>query len=264
MGKEWLWWLGEFGLAATVAVVAGFVTRDVPISILYGLFVGTVFFVLREFRRVIAQFGGEVADIEDKALKLPVILSHLEDVDPFLKQQVRLIKDELFRLAKGATDGEFIFHARPLQYIAIDFVKLARPGDKLLATNSGVGWGTPIQDIVRQVNFELAEKGVDFTRVFIEPTNATAEDKKRIQQEMERQKGHFHIRWVKEAKLPQEARPNMVLIYDKYVAYATWSKPVGSGIKQIMDEIRIYARSDELKKAEEIAETIIKLSEEYK
>ena len=46
MSKEWLWWLGEFGLAAVVAVVAGFVTKDVPISILYGLFVGTVFFVL--------------------------------------------------------------------------------------------------------------------------------------------------------------------------------------------------------------------------
>jgi hypothetical protein len=41
MSNEWRWWLGEFGLAATVAVVAGFVTRDVPISILYGLFVGT-------------------------------------------------------------------------------------------------------------------------------------------------------------------------------------------------------------------------------
>ena len=43
MGKEWLWWLGEFGLAATVAVIAGFVTRDVPISILYGLFIGSAY-----------------------------------------------------------------------------------------------------------------------------------------------------------------------------------------------------------------------------
>ena len=34
MGREWLWWLGEFGLAAVVAVVAGFITGDVPISIL--------------------------------------------------------------------------------------------------------------------------------------------------------------------------------------------------------------------------------------
>ncbi len=48
MTKEWLWWLGEFGLAVVVAVVSGFVTKDVPVSILYGLFVGTVFFVLRQ------------------------------------------------------------------------------------------------------------------------------------------------------------------------------------------------------------------------
>jgi len=62
MGREWLWWLGEFGLAATVAIVAGFVTRDVPISILYGLFVGTVFFNLRQFTRISSRFDRQVSE----------------------------------------------------------------------------------------------------------------------------------------------------------------------------------------------------------
>ena len=86
MSKEWLWWLGEFGLAAVVAVVAGFVTGDVPISILYGLFVGTVFFVLREHRRVVAQHERQINEWEDRTMNFPVTLSNRGDVDPFLKK----------------------------------------------------------------------------------------------------------------------------------------------------------------------------------
>ncbi len=41
MGKEWLWWLGEFGLAATVAVVAGFVTGEYYCTI-HPSMVGTI------------------------------------------------------------------------------------------------------------------------------------------------------------------------------------------------------------------------------
>ena len=72
MGKEWLWWLGEFGLAAIVAVVAGFITGDVPISILYGLFVGTVFFALRTHSRIASQQERQASELEDKVLNLPV------------------------------------------------------------------------------------------------------------------------------------------------------------------------------------------------
>lgn len=263
MAKEWRWWLGEFGLATVVAVVAGFVTKDVPISILYGLFVGTVFFVLREFRRVIAQFGGEVTSLEDKVLDLPVTPSHREDVDPYLKQIVRSERNELLRLAKEAAEGEIVLRARHITQIITDFYKLARPGDRVVASNTGVGWGTPQWDIIRQMNFELADKGVDITRIFIEPTAATPEDKKRLKQEMDRQKEHLKVRFVKESRLPPEMIKNMALIVDRYFGYASYSKPVGSGIRQIVDELRIYTNRDELEKAKEMAETVIRLSEEY-
>ena len=69
MSKEWLWWLAEFGLAAVVAVVAGIVTKDIPSSILYGLFVGTVFFVLHQNSRVASQFHKEVTELVEKAKK---------------------------------------------------------------------------------------------------------------------------------------------------------------------------------------------------
>ena len=129
MGKEWLWWLGEFGLAAIVAVVAGFMTRDVPISILYGLFVGTVFFVLWEFRRVIAQFSGEVTDLEDKVLNLPMKLSHLENADPYLKHIIDGERNELLRLAREVGDGELTVRSRSTAQSAMDYHRLARPGD---------------------------------------------------------------------------------------------------------------------------------------
>ena len=69
MSREWLWWISEFGLVVVVAVVAGFVTKDVPISILYGLFVGTVFFVLREHRRVVAHQERQVSEIAEMVAK---------------------------------------------------------------------------------------------------------------------------------------------------------------------------------------------------
>lgn len=264
MSKEWLWWLGEFGLAALVAVVAGFVTRDVPISILYGLFVGTVFFILRQLTRITSQFDRQVSEMEDKALNLPTTSSHLEGIEPYFKQILRSERNDLLRMAKEATDGEIVLRTRAIAHNIIDFYKLARPGDRIIATNSGVGWGTPVWDIVRQVNFDVADKGVDFTRVFIEPTTATPEDKKRLKQEMDRQKERLHVRFIKESRIPPEVIRNSSLIVDRYYGYASYSKPVGSGIRQLVDELRVSTRRDELEKAKETAENLIKLSEEYK
>jgi len=264
MSKEWQWWLGEFGLATVVAVISGLVTKDIPISVLYGLFVGTVFFILREHRRVGSQFERHVAELEDKALNLPVTLKHKEDMNPFLKQIASSTRDEALRLAKEAVDGEMVLHSRPLANIIIEMMKLARPGDKTFGTNYGVMFDTPQGAIARQQQFDLAEKGVDITRVFIEAVTATPEEKKRLRQEMDRQKGHLNVRFVKESLLPPEARKNMTLIYDKIFGWGTYMKTVSTGRGQLVDEIRLYTRREELEKAKELAETVIRLSEEYK
>ena len=268
MTKEWLWWLGEFGLAAVVAVVAGFVTGDVPISILYGLFVGTVFFVLRQNSRVASQFHREVSDLEDKVLNLPIKLSHLENIDPYVKRVVDTERNELLRLVREVGDGEFTLRSRPIAQVIQGFYRLVRPGDRVIsATSSGTVLGTPHYDIIRQMNFESAEQGADITRVFIELTTATPEEKKRLRQEMDRQKEHLKVRFIKESHLPSGVPgtpPNIALIVDRYFGYGTYSKAVGSGLKQVVDEVRIFTRRDELEKAKEITENLIKLSEEYK
>jgi len=264
MSKEWLWWLGEFGLAAVVAVVAGFVTRDVPISILYGLFVGTVFFVLRQQTRITSQHERQVSEMDDKALDLPITLSHLENVDPYLKHIIESERKEFLRLAREVIDGEITVKTRTSGQVIIDYMKLARPGDKIIATNSGAGWGTPAWEMYRQLNFELVERGADFTRIFIEPTMATPEDKKRLRQEMDRQKERLKVRFIKESKLPPGAMLNSVLIVDRYYAYIILSKATGSGLRQAPDEFKVFTRRDKLEKAKETMETLIKLSEEYK
>lgn len=266
MGREWLWWIGEFGLAAVVAVVAGFVTRDVPISILYGLFVGTVFFVLREHRRVASELHREVNEWEDKAMNFPVALSHREDVDPYLMKFARSTRDEAVRLAKEAADGEVIVKARPMFHLAADFIKLARPDDKVVTISYGQFWDTPQGEMYRQTNFDLADKGVDITRVFVEGTMATPEEKRHLREEMERQKEHLQVRWIKESRVPPDMKVDGVVIYDRYAAWANWVYPRGISRGRIteIDELRIFARRDELEKAKKIAETIIKLSEEYK
>ena len=264
MSKEWLWWLGEFGLATVVAVVAGFVTRDVPISILYGLFVGTVFFVLRQNSRVASQFHREVTDLEDKALNLPIALSKLEDANPYLKQLAHSAKDEAIRFVKGAVDGEILVKARNIVQASVELSKQAQPGDKVFATNYWAGYYTPQTEIWRQTGFDLMANGVDFTRVFIEGTTFTPEEKKHQKEEMNRQKDHLHVRFVKESLLPPEARKNFLVIFDRIVGYATLLKLGGVSKGMLADEMRFYTRREELDKARELTETILKLSEEYK
>jgi len=264
MTKEWRWWLGEFGLAAVVATVAGFVTKDVPISILYGLFVGTVFFVLREHRRVVSQQERQVSVMEDKALNLPTTFSHLENVDPYMKYILDSERKELLRLAKEVTDGEIVVRSRPTVQIMLDFHKLTRPGDRMIATNSGANLGTPQWVVLRQLDFEMADKGVDVTRVFIEPADATHEDKKLIRQEMDEEKEHHKVRFIKESELPPGTARNSCLIVDRYYGYVSALKAPGSKLRQIIDEITVFTRRDELEKAKNIMENLIKVSEEYK
>ena len=264
MSKEWLWWLGEFGLAAVVAVVAGFVTGDVPISILYGLFVGTVFFSLREHKRVVAQHERQVSEMEDKALNLPIKLSHLENTDPYMKHIIEAERNELIRMAREVGDGELTLRSRPTVQLAADFMKLQRLGDRVIAANSGTNLGTPLGNTIFQMSFEAVERGVDYTRIFIEPTGATPEEKKRIKREMDRQKEHLKVRSMKESQLPPGTPQNFQLIVDKIFRYGTYSRATGSGVKQIVDEIKIFTHRDELEKAKEMTENLIKLSEEYK
>jgi hypothetical protein len=259
MSREWLWWLGEFGLAAVVAVVAGFITGDVPISILYGLFVGTVFFALKEQRNMIAQQKRQASEMEDKVLNLPVTLSKLDEASPYLKRLAHSARDEAIRYIKGAVDGEIVVKTRSAIQEAIDVYKQAKPGDKVFSTNYWSGYSTPQSDLYRRTIIDLAASGVDVTRVFIEGETFTDEEKKRQREEMERLKGHIHVRFVKESLLPPEARKNLAVIYDKFYGYGR------SGSQwTLFDEVRFITRRDEVEKGMAIVETIIKLSEEYK
>lgn len=259
MSKEWLWWIGEFGLAATVAVVAGFVTKDVPISILYGLFVGTVFFVLRQHSRVTSRFDRQVSEMEDKVLNLPVTLSKLEEASPFMKGLAHSARDEAIRCIKGAVDGEVVVKARSVIQDTINMYKLAKPGEKIFSTNYWSGYSTPQSDVYRRTIIDLAASGVDITRVFIEGDTFTDEEKERQRAEMERLKDHVHVRFVKESLLPPEARKNMAMIVDRIYGHG------GSASRGwLFDEARFYTRREELDKAKTLAETIIRLSEEYK
>jgi len=206
--------------------------------------------------------------MEDKALNLPTTLRHREDIDPFLKQVVFSSRDETLRLAKEVETGEVTLKASPIALIGLNCIKLARSGDKVVALNYGAIWESERGDVYRQACFDLADKGIDITRVFIESTSATPEQKKHLREEMDRQKVHIHVRFVKESRLPPEARTNCVIILNRYAFYANFRAPgprgTGIGRPLEIDELRLFARRDEVEKATELAETVLKLSEEYK
>jgi len=154
--------------------------------------------------------------------------------------------------------------ARIIARFLPDYHKLAQPGDKVVATNPGTGWGTPQWDVFRQKCFDMVDKGIDFTRIVIEPTAATPEEKKRLRQEMDRQKEKLKVGFIRESRLPQDVKQNSFLIYDRYFAYATYSKTLGTSIRHLVEETTFFTRREELDKAKALAETIIRLSEEYK
>ena len=116
----------------------------------------------------------------------------------------------------------------------------------------------------RQTSFDLAANGVDVTRVFIEGDTFTDEEKKHQREEMDRQKDHINVRFVKESQLPPEARKNILVIYDRLYGLATTLGKGGTSTGVFWDEIRLFTRRDEVERGMAIAETIIKLSEEYK
>ncbi len=150
----------------------------------------------------------------------------------------------------------------------MDCIKQARPGDKVVTLNYGGIWGGERGDVYRQASFDLAEKGVDITRIFVESTSATPEQKKHLREEMDRQKDHLHVRFIKESKLPPEARTNCVIVLNKYAFYAhipSWM-PRGTTTGRTIqgDALTISYRRYEVEKATELAEIVLKLSEEYK
>ncbi len=262
MTKEWRWWLGEAGTAVVVAFVSSYFTKDVPVSVLYGLFGGTVFYVLREHARLISEFGRKMTEWENKALGLPATLSYPKNVDTYLQQQVRLKKEELLRLAKGAEEGEIVLRPRSVQQAAIDFLKQTKPGEKIFATsyvNPEAFWCTPEGQLYREDCFELVDQGVEITRVFIESTGATEREKQCIVEELERQKGHknLKLRRTLGSRLPPDARKDMLLIADRYVAY------LGIGRGDTLEELKICTAPEQVEKAKTLAENIVKLSDEY-
>ncbi len=166
-------------------------------------------------------------------------------------------------MAKEIAEGEICLRSRPAWQIINDFHKLAKPGDRIIATNAGGSWGIPLWDLVVQTDCELADSGVDFTRIFIEPTNASPDYKKHLKQEMDRHKeGQINVRFIKESRLPPGVIQNGMLIVDKYCGYAV--KGTGSGPKQTVEEVRLFTRHDEVEKWKEMMETVLKLSEGYK
>jgi hypothetical protein len=202
--------------------------------------------------------------MEDKALNLPPTFTHLEIIHPYMRHLIELERSELLRLSKEVAEGKILLRSRPVWQIVNDFHKLAKPGDRMIATNTGGHQGRmPNWDIVVQTDFELADSGVDFTRIFIEPTNATPDYKKRLKQQMDYQKEHIKVRHIKESKLPSGVLQNAVLMVDKYcgnVIYGT-----GSSLKQpVVEEVQVTVNQEELKKLKETMELVLKLSEEYK
>jgi hypothetical protein len=168
-------------------------------------------------------------------------------------------RDEAIRCIKGAVDGEFAVKARSILQEAIDVYKQAKPGDKIFNTNYWSGYPTPQSDLYRRTIFDLAASGVDITRVFIEGDSFTDDEKKRQRDEMDRLKDRIHVRFVTESLLTPEARVNFLFIYDKIVGYAISARNLN-----LVNDIQFYTRREELDKAKELAETVIRLSEEYK
>ena len=275
MSKEWLWWLGEFGLAAVVAVVAGIVTKDVPISILYGLFVGTVFFTTREHIRVVSKHERQIVDMENKLLGVSQ-LNYLENYPSFFQKIVTREKKDLQDLAEDIAKGEINLTAHTLSEYIEDFSRLPKRGDKVFAVSDGAGWGLRHWDRVRENNKKLwEEKKVRVTRIFIWSNKPTPEEVKLLNKEIEEQKkAEIIVRNIYARELPPrcDLTHNFNLIVGKYLGMAWFGELGPTGLKQREAGIKVSINPKTLAEYKEIIDQILeesteelkKVSEEYK
>ena len=262
---EWLYFAIPAVAGAVVGGIYYGVTKEtplsVPLAVVYGLLTAIVFFVLGEARRIGSRLDEKIANWELKVLDLQHLMPYLEKPDPFLKQQVSTSIDELRRLARGAAAREVVLKAHSIQRDCINILKLVQSGDDVFATsyvNPKFFWCTPEGELYRQQCIDLVQKGHKVTRVFIEPAVADDEERKCIEDEIEKQKVKgVRVKRVLEATLPEDCRKDFLLIPGKYAAYLD----VGAR-GDILKELKVCFSAEELDKARSLADEIETLSTE--
>lgn len=256
---RWLYGLIATGAAAIVGGISYRVAQTVQLTVVYSLLTWVIAFALGETTRVSSRLEKKVAEWELKVLNLQYLMPYLDRADPYVRDQVRALLDALHDLVRTATKGEMVLKPHSAQRDCIDLLKRVQ-SENVFATSyidPKSFWCTPEGALYRQQCFNLVQRGIEITRVFIEPTRADDGQKQCIKDEILKQKTNgVRVRRVLESALPEGCRKDFILIPDKYVGY------LGVGKADVVEQLTVCFSKKELNKAKQLAEEILTFSVE--
>lgn len=256
-------WLHVFIPIASAAAITGIsygLTESIPLTVIYGVLAGVVAYAITETTSMCSKLEKKINEWELKVLNLQHFMPYLEQTNPYVRDQVDSSLRKLRELVEVAIKGEVVLRAHSIQRDAINLLDRVQSGDVFATSyvNLKLFWHTYEGDLYGQKCFELVQRGVKVTRVFIRPAQADDEEWQCTEDEIAKQKANgVRVKVVLESSLQPECRQDFLLIPDEYVAYLDIGAR-GDVIKQL----RVCFSEEELKTAKELAREIEKFSTE--
>ena len=256
---RWLHFLIPTMSSAIIGVVSYALTESVPLTVVYGLLAGVIAFTLTETTSICAKLEKKINEWELKVLNLQHLMPYLQQANPYVREQVESSLRELRKIVETAIQGEVVLkEVHSIQRDYINLLDRVQSGDVFAASyvNPALFWCTPEGDLYRQKCFELVQRGVKVTRVFIRPAGADNEEWQCTEHEIAKQKANgVRVKVVLESSLPPECKQDFLLIRGEYVAYLV----IGAG-GDVLDHFRVCFSKGELDTAGRLAQELEKLS----
>ena len=258
---KWLHVLIPIASAAVISVVSYELTESIPLTVIYSTLSGIISYAIIETKAMCSELEKKINEWEVKVLNLQHLMPYLQQTHPYVREQ---IESSLRRLRKLVDDvalkEEVILKAHSIPRDVTYLLDRVKSGD-VFATSyvkPALFWDTPEGDLYGQKCFELVQRGVKFTRVFIKPARVDEEEWQCTMDEITKQKANgVRVRIVLESSLPPDSKQDFLLISDEYVAYLH----IGAR-GDVLEQLRVCFSKDELKTAKEMAQEIEKLSTE--
>jgi len=264
------YYIGEVLTGIFVGLLAHWANLDLPISALLGFMSGALFFLLRGYFLILSQ-ASTLVNLASRGMDtaLQESLRCIETLartrvkqltrDSFLRDELSSAVKRFSSLIEQVCQGKMVFESEAIQRPLVRLLQRTQKGDKIFATSlikTAMFWRNPQGDRYRQVNFEVANRGVNITRVFIERAGADKKEREWINEEIKKQMGHANItlKSVNARDLTEIARRDMLLVEGKYVVYLD----IGTG--EALNKLEVYTDIADLQRAQEIVEEIERTS----
>ena len=259
---KWLHILIPIASAGVITAVSYTLTDSIPLTVLYGTLSGIISYTITETKSMCSKLENKINEWEVKVLNLQHIMPYIEQTHPYVRDQIESSLRNLRKLADDvAVKNEVVLQAHSIQRDITHLLDQVKSGDVFASSylKPSLFWDTPEGDLYGQKCFELVQRGVKFTRIFIKPARVDDEEWQGTVREIERQRANgVRVKIALESSLPPDSRKDFLLIPDEYVSYAHMGAR-----GDLLEQVRVCFSEEELKTAKGMAQEIERFSTEF-